>query len=416
MTSVRVLIVEDESIVSMDIQSTLESLGYDVVGAAATGEDAVSLATEKLPDIVLMDIVLKGDIDGIEAAERIRETMDLPIVYLTAYTDDDTLARAKLTDPFGYILKPFEERELHTNIEMALHKHRLETDLRESEENMRDLFDNSMDLIQQVGPEGEILQVNKAWLDTLGYTTEDLDGLNIFDIICPDHRDECMTMFGEVMSGKPLRGIETEFQRKDGSMIVVEGNVNALIEDGKVIHTRGFFRDITERKRAEELERERAKGEVYGFLVSALPVFAGSVPAQVRDELIKNFGERFEAQMRPRFIDETVCSLGEGAEQLPDFDCFVHWIQQFFRDVGIETEFKDRQLHFQACPWVEEARGNPVFCLVCRTMVMRSAGWTEEKVSVSHKATIAGGAETCCFEYNVSKNDNKVEEDNEDGE
>ncbi len=400
-----ILVVEDESIVSMDIQSTLEALGYDIVGAAATGDDAVALAIDKGPDLVLMDIVLKGDIDGVEAAERIRERMDIPIVYLTAYSDDDTLSRAKLTDPFGYILKPFEERELHTNIEMALHKHKLETDLRESEAHLRDLFDNSMDLIQQVGPQGEIIHVNRAWKETLGFADEDLPGLNVFDIICPDHREECMVMFKEVMSGSPLAGIETEFMTKDGDRITVEGNVNALVKDGQVVLTRGFFRDITERKKAEALEREKAKGEVYGFLISALPVFAGSVPAKVRDELIKSFAERFEAQMRPRFLEDSVCSLEEGSEQLPDFQCLQGWIATLFQDVGIETEMVGDELHFKACPWVEEARGNPVFCLVCRTMVMRSAGWTDEKVSVAHKTTIAGGADTCSFEYNISTKD-----------
>lgn len=118
-----ILVVEDESIVSKDIQMSLKKLGYNICGASVTGEDAVNKAKETSPDLILMDIMLKGKLNGIEAAHIIKEEIDVPIIYLTAYADESTLSKAKITEPYGYIIKPFEEIDLHTSIEMALYKH-----------------------------------------------------------------------------------------------------------------------------------------------------------------------------------------------------------------------------------------------------------------------------------------------------
>ncbi|MBL4861972.1 MAG: response regulator [Crocinitomicaceae bacterium] len=123
MPKINVLVVEDESIVSKDIQHSLKKLGYNVVGASATGEKAIELAGSERPDIVLMDIMLKGEMNGIEAANRIKEEYAIPIIFLTAYADESTLSKAKITEPYGYILKPFKEIDLHTTIEMAIYKH-----------------------------------------------------------------------------------------------------------------------------------------------------------------------------------------------------------------------------------------------------------------------------------------------------
>ena len=131
MTAVSIMIVEDEGITAMDLQDTLKHLGYAVAGMADSGEDAVRLAGDLRPDLVLMDIMLKGEMDGVAAAAQVRD-LGIPVVYLTAYTDESTLARAKITEAFGYLVKPFEERELHTTVEMALYKHRAEATLKGS--------------------------------------------------------------------------------------------------------------------------------------------------------------------------------------------------------------------------------------------------------------------------------------------
>ncbi len=126
MANANVLVVEDENIVARDILAMLKGLGYGVAAVAASGEEAIEKATSRQPDVVLMDIVLKGRIDGVQAAQHIRDHLHIPVIYLTAYADEDTLQRAKVTEPFGYILKPFEERELHIAIELALYRHKME--------------------------------------------------------------------------------------------------------------------------------------------------------------------------------------------------------------------------------------------------------------------------------------------------
>lgn len=149
MSKTNILIVEDESIVAKDIQHSLKKLGYTVVGICSTGEDAIKAADELKPDLVLMDIMLKGDMSGIEAAEQIREKYNIPIIYLTAYADESTLSKAKVSEPYGYIIKPFKEIDLHTSIEMAIYKHEKETDVKKERDFLYSIVENkeSKDMI-----------------------------------------------------------------------------------------------------------------------------------------------------------------------------------------------------------------------------------------------------------------------------
>jgi signal transduction histidine kinase len=132
-----VLVVEDESIVALDIQHRLGAMGYAVAGPAYTGAEALAHVARARPDIVLMDIRLRGSMSGIEVAEQLIEEYDLPVVYLTAYADPATMERARISQPFGYVIKPFEDRELNITIEIALYRHRVERKLRESERQLR---------------------------------------------------------------------------------------------------------------------------------------------------------------------------------------------------------------------------------------------------------------------------------------
>jgi len=120
MEKAQILVVEDDSIVAQDIQNSLRKMGYAVSKIVAYGEDAIKEAKENVPDLILMDINLKGEMLGTEAADQIRTQFDIPIIYLTAYTDEDVLERAKIAEPFGYLLKPFEAKELKSTIEIAL--------------------------------------------------------------------------------------------------------------------------------------------------------------------------------------------------------------------------------------------------------------------------------------------------------
>ncbi|MBF0336361.1 MAG: response regulator [Nitrospirae bacterium] len=142
MVKTRIMVVEDEWIIATSLKEMLEGLDYNVCSVVFSGEDAVKKAEDERPDIILMDILLRGDMDGIEAAENISAFLNIPIVYLTSYTDDKTLQRAKETDPFGYIIKPFEKRELRIIIEMALYKHNMERKLKEKSRQLEELNKN----------------------------------------------------------------------------------------------------------------------------------------------------------------------------------------------------------------------------------------------------------------------------------
>ena len=160
MSQVRILVVEDESVVAKDIQWSLKSLGYSICAWASSGEEALEKVEALKPDLVLMDIVLKGGVDGVEAAERIRTNFDIPVVYLTAYADEHTLQRAKVTEPFGYILKPFEERELHTTIEVALYKHKMERRIKESQHWLATTLKSISDGVITTNTEGHVTFLN----------------------------------------------------------------------------------------------------------------------------------------------------------------------------------------------------------------------------------------------------------------
>ncbi len=165
----RILIVEDESIVRLDIQNSLILLGYDVVGAAQSGEDGIAKALELRPDIVLMDIILKGNMDGVTAAEEIRRRLDIPVIFLTACADDKTLQRAKITEPFAFLLKPFEERELHGHIEISLYKHAMDKKIRESEERYSLATRGANDGLWDWNLETREIYYSSRWKSMLGY-------------------------------------------------------------------------------------------------------------------------------------------------------------------------------------------------------------------------------------------------------
>jgi len=134
MNKAKILVVEDEGVLAKGIERKMTTLGYTVTGIAFSGEEAVRMAEQERPDLVLMDIKLDGEMDGVEAAGHIREKFDIPVVYLTAYSDKETIRRAKITEPYGYVLKPVTERELECNIEMTLYRHNIEAELLKKKE------------------------------------------------------------------------------------------------------------------------------------------------------------------------------------------------------------------------------------------------------------------------------------------
>ncbi len=160
MKKARILVAEDERIIAKDIQTTLEALGYEIPEVVSVAEEVVEKADELRPDLVLMDIQLSGDLDGVEAAARIRGHLQIPVVFLTAHSEDATLDRAKLTEPYGYLVKPVNERELRITIDMALHKHRAERQLAERERWFVNTLSSLGEAVVATDPQGQIRFMN----------------------------------------------------------------------------------------------------------------------------------------------------------------------------------------------------------------------------------------------------------------
>lgn len=237
----RILIVEDEVIIAHDIMKTVENDGYEVVAMVSSGSDAIKLAREAAPDLILMDIIIEGDMTGIEAAEKISEFSTVPIVYLTSFSDQITLQSAKLTGPYGYILKPFEERELNITIEMAFFRQKMETQLQDSEAKYRTLLNSIQSPVCALDREFKVLYCNGEF-------------------------GEIYHEISSKLVGCDLKTIKTEFDSNwivEGAAEVLQSN-NPLQKEGqngnKELLTRIYptpngvlliFNDITARKRNE---------------------------------------------------------------------------------------------------------------------------------------------------------------------
>jgi PAS domain S-box-containing protein len=281
MKKTKILVVEDERIVADDIRMSLERLGYDVPAVSVSGEDAINKAEKTHPDLVLMDIVLQGKMDGIEAASIIQSRFDMPVVYLTAYADDKTVGRAKITEPFGYILKPFEDRDLQTTIEMALHKHKMRILLEESEERYRGVVENAHDAIY-IKTQGDFLYVNPAFEKLTGWKKEELCSkeFNFWKTIHPEDLKFVKKMEKERKKGKEeASSYEFRIISKDRGVKAVEVNTIIIRKDG-VVKEIGILRDITGRKQAEK-ERQQSVEKLKKALEETVNALASAV--EMRD-------------------------------------------------------------------------------------------------------------------------------------
>lgn len=292
--------MEDESIVALDLQHRLTSLGFDVTGHAVTGLDAVRLAGETAPDVVLMDIQLRGDMDGIEAAARIMEDLRIPVVFLTAFSDVESLERAKQAEAYGYLLKPFQEREVRIAIEMAVYKHGAEAELRSSRSLLTTTINGIEEGVVTADTDGSIMLLNAAATRLTGWDKERAIGRTIDEVLEieePEDRD---------------RAGWTLLRRRDGTTAEVSVESNHL-EDGRRVVV---IRDVSaEREQQRRLIAARDAAEA---AIAARTDFLSRVTHELRTPLnsIQGMSQLLRSDVTSREGSEYLEIIEASAAQL----------------------------------------------------------------------------------------------------
>ncbi|MBK7228796.1 MAG: PAS domain S-box protein [Ignavibacteriales bacterium] len=255
----KIFIVEDESIVSLEIQSRVKHLGYSVSGTAAYGDEAIRKVIDLKPDLILMDIRIKGELDGIETAAEIKKIYEVPIIFLTAYADPVTIQRAKITDPFGYIIKPFEERELHISIEIALYKDHTQKLIREKDKWLTTILRSVGDAVIATDTFGKIKFINNVAERLTGFTKEEAinkELSSIFKIRSEATKEYAQNAVQKVMQTGEVVGLanHTELVSRNGIVYPIADSGSPIRdENGNITGVVVVFQDLSYYKKTEEL-------------------------------------------------------------------------------------------------------------------------------------------------------------------
>ncbi|NHZ73816.1 MAG: response regulator [Nitrospirae bacterium] len=259
---VRIGVVEDEAVVAMDIQAQLERLGYDVVGCARTARQGVTQARTERPDLVLMDIQLSGERDGISAAEEIRNRLGIPVVFLTAYADEASLGRAKAVSPYGYIVKPFDERDLKTSIEIALSRARAQASLERSHADLMAVLDVVRQGTLAVDARGCVTFMSRVAASMIGTTRDEALG-RAWEEVLP-LTNSIAESVGK-MQNRPATGrlkIPARLETSNGPVTVEIEVVDDPRSDGRFIF---FLYDVSEMEQLRSLlDRDAAFEKIIG--------------------------------------------------------------------------------------------------------------------------------------------------------
>lgn len=288
MATPKILVVEDEVIVARTITQQLQQLGYAVLGTASSGAAAIAKVAETQPDLVLMDIVLKGEMDGVTAATQIRAQRDIPVIYLTAYADDSTLQRAKLTQPFGYIVKPFTVQDLRVAIEIGMFKHQMAQELQENRDQLATLLNSMGDAVIATDAEGQITFMNPAAEVLTGWQeAEAVDKAvtEIFQVINEVTELPIENPVAKVLQDHEVVYLDdfTQLVTKTGQRIPIGDSASPLKRaTGEVSGVVVVFGDMSDRRQTELLAKALAKEKELNRLKSQ---FVSTVSHEFRNPL-----------------------------------------------------------------------------------------------------------------------------------
>lgn len=310
-TPVRILVVEDEAIVAEDISQRLRRMGYQTIGPVNAGEDGMLLAEQTRPDLVLMDIMLKGRMDGVETAELISQRLDLPVVFLTAHGDPATFSRAKMTVPRGYLLKPFSEADLHRAVEIALTQHREARRLEGMRRRLSDTLRAIHEGIIATDAEGRISFINQAAEVLLGRSSDDVLGqpaAEVMQLVAPDSEervpsslDDALRRQSPVSHAHPVR-----VRSALGPVTLIEESATPICNDhGQLIGGIVALRALPERPPAPNEKSQLATALRAGVgeraeLGALLPVCAWCKRIHVQDGTWKTVEELLSETLRVR--------------------------------------------------------------------------------------------------------------------
>ncbi len=276
----KIMVVDDEAVITTQLEESLTSMGYDVIGSVYSGKEAVEMARRLRPDLVLMDIVMPGRLNGIDASVIVKKELDIPVIFLTAYADDNLINRARDSEPFGYILKPFQEREIKAAIEVSLYKKEMERRLGESEERYRSVVDTAIEAIITVDSRGNIVSWNHAAETMFGYRADESAGkrptLIIPERLRKDLENEMNLIVSTGKSDIIGKTVECSGLRKDGSEFPMELSLATWKTREETFFTI-IVRDIIERKRAEEEQKKLEAQLQRAQKMEAIGTLAGGV-------------------------------------------------------------------------------------------------------------------------------------------
>ncbi|MBM3235800.1 response regulator [Candidatus Poribacteria bacterium] len=356
------MVVEDDFIIADDIKESLISLGYAVCAIVSSGEQAIEKAAENKPDLVLMDIVLEGKVNGIEAADQIHSRFNIPVVYLTAYADAKTLERAKITEPYGYILKPYEDRELHSVIEIALYKHKMEKKLKESEEWLFTTLKSIGDAVIATDAEGRVKFMNLVAQDLLGWKPKDATGKplqDIFNIVNEETGEQVENPVARVIREGIVVGLANHsvLIAKDGTKKPIADSGAPIKDDkGNIIGVVLVFRDITEQRKMEQELQKIQKLESIGILAGGIAhdfnniltailgnISIAKIKANPKDEIYARLVEAEKASLQAKDLTQQLLTFSKGGAPIKKTESITELIKDSaefaLRGSNVKCEF-----------------------------------------------------------------------------